>query len=84
MVKVNFSCFITLNDRKANFLNHTTTRLIFNPVKNEIGKISKQILHQRNSKLCEILKVNEWKNTANVIHCFKKNQKQNFTQTSNL
>ena len=54
-----------------NFLNHPTTRLI-NPAKNEIGRISKQILDQINSKLCEILKVNEWKNTASVINWFKK------------
>ena len=40
--------------------------------KNEIGRITKQILDQINSKLCEILKVNEWKNTASVINWFKK------------
>ena len=61
---------------KANFLNHPTTRLI-NPAKKEIGRISKQILDQINSKLCEILKVNEWKNTANVINWFKKVESKN-------
>ena len=70
------NCFITLKDHKANFLNHPTTRLI-NPAKNEIGRISKQILDQINSKLCEILKVNEWKNTANVINWFKKVESKN-------
>ena len=65
------NCFVTLKDHKENFLNHLTRRLI-NPVKNEIGRISKQILDQINSKLCEILKVNEWKNTAIVINWFKK------------
>ena len=65
------NCFISLKDHQANFLNHSTTRLI-NPVKKEIGRISKQNLDQINSKLCETLKVNEWKNTANVINCFKK------------
>ena len=65
------NCFVTLKDHKDNFLNHPTTRLI-NPAKNEIGRISKQILDQINSKLCEILKVNEWKNTASVIDWFKK------------
>ena len=49
--------FITLKDHKANFLNHPTKRLN-NPAKNEIGRISKQILDQVNSNLCEILKVN--------------------------
>ena len=38
---------------------------------NEIGQITKQILDQINSKLCEIL-VNEWKNTAIVVNWFKK------------
>ena len=52
------NCFVTLKDHKEDFLNHTTTRLI-NPAKNLIGRISKQILDQINSKLCEILKVNE-------------------------
>ena len=65
------NCFVTLKDHKDNFLNHPTTRLI-NPAKNEIGRISKQILDQINSKLCEILKVNEWKNTASVIDWFEK------------
>ena len=65
------NCFITLKDHNVKFLYHPTTRLI-NPAKNEIGRISKQILDQINSKLCEILKVNEWKNTASVIDWFKK------------
>ena len=60
------NCFLTLKDHKANFLNHPTTRLI-HPAKNEIGRISRQILDQINSKLCEILKGNEWKNTASII-----------------
>ena len=60
------NCFVTLKDHKSNFLNNPSTRLI-NPAKNKIGRISKQILDQMNSKLCEILKGNEWKNTASVI-----------------
>ena len=70
------NCFITLKNHKANCLNHPTTRLI-HPAKNEIGRISKQILDQINLKLCEILKVNEWKNTANVINWFKKVESKN-------
>ena len=60
-----------LKDHKANFLNHPTTRLI-NPAKNEICRQSKQTLDQINSKLCEVLKLNEWKNTPIVINWFKK------------
>ena len=70
------NCFVTLKDHKANFLNDPTTRLI-NPAKNEIGRISKQILDQINSKLCEILKLNEWKNTASLINWFKKIESKN-------
>ena len=47
------NCLITLKDHKTNFLNHPTTRLI-NHAKNEIRRISKQILDQKNFKLCEI------------------------------
>ena len=61
-VKGTTNCFVTLKDHKVNFLNNPTTRLI-NPAKNEISRITKQILDQINSKLCEILKVNERKNT---------------------
>ena len=50
------NCFVTLKDHRENFLNHPTTRLI-NPAKNEIERISKEILDQINSKVCEILKV---------------------------
>ena len=61
------NCFVTLKDHKENFLNHPTTRLI-NPAINEIGRIGKQILDQINSKLCKILNINEWKNTASIIN----------------
>ena len=60
-------CFITLKGHKVNFLSCPKIRLI-NPAKNEIGRI--------NSKLCEILKVNKWKNTASVINWFKKKSSQ--------
>ena len=62
--------FITLKDHKENFTNHPTTRLI-NPSKNEIGRISKHILDQINSKLVSKLSVNEWKNTISVFQWFE-------------
>ena len=46
------------------------SRLI-NPSKNEIGRISKHILDQINSKLVSKLSVNEWKNTISVIKWFE-------------
>ena len=63
--------FFTLMDHKENFQNNPTVRLI-NPAKNDIGRISKVILDKINSSLIKQLKVNQWKNTQNVIEWFKK------------
>ena len=62
--------FVPLKDNKENFMNHPTTRLI-NPSKNEIGRISKHFLDQKNTKLVSELNVNHWKNTINVIKWLK-------------
>ena len=62
--------FVTLKHHKENFTNHPMTRLI-NPSKNEIGRISKHILDQINTKLVSKLRVNEWKNMISVIKWFK-------------
>ena len=62
--------FITLKDHKDNFENKPTCRLI-NPSKQEIGKISKQILDNINKKLLSVTKVNQWKNTYSVLEWFK-------------
>ena len=42
--------FIALKDHKDNFANHPTCRLI-NPAESELGKVSKQILDNINSKI---------------------------------
>ena len=63
------NCFFTLKDHKENFQNNPTVRLI-NPAKNDIGRISKVILDKINSSLIKQLKVNQWKNTQNVIEWF--------------
>ena len=60
-----------MKDHKENFVNHSTTRLI-NPAKNGIGRISKSILDKINICLCEKLKLNEWKNTTDIINSFEK------------
>ena len=65
------NCFFTLKDHKENFHNNPTIRLI-NPAKNEIGRISKVILDTINSSLIKQLKINQWKNTQNVIEWFMK------------
>ena len=64
------NCFITLKDHKDNFENNPTTRLI-NPAKNEVGRISKVVLDKMNKTLCQKLKVNQWKNTTEVVEWFK-------------
>ena len=61
--------FFTLKDHKENFQNNATVRLI-NPANNDIGRISKVILDKINSSLIKQLKVNQWKNTQNVIEWF--------------
>ena len=62
-------CFITLKDHKDNFYNKPTCRLI-NPTKNELGKISKQMIEGINQKLLKELQVNQWKNTNDVFNRF--------------
>ena len=64
------NCFITLKHHKANFLNNPKTRLL-NPAKNELGRISKAILDKINLNLRNATKVNQWKNTNDVIRWFK-------------
>ena len=64
------SCFITLKDHKPNFLNNPKVRLI-NPAKNELGRISKSILDRINTSLRNLIKVNQWKDTREVIEWFK-------------
>ena len=49
--------------------NNLTVRLI-NPAKNDIERISKVILDKINASLIRQLKVNQWKNTQNVIEWF--------------
>ena len=59
-------CFITLKDHKPNFNNNPKVRLI-NPAKNEIGRISKNILEKINHQLRDSLRINQWKDTSGVI-----------------
>ena len=61
--------YITLKDHKDNSANHPTCRLI-NPAKSELRKVSKQILDNINSKIRKMTKLNQWKNTSDVINWF--------------
>ena len=75
-IKINgtSNCFITLKDHQENFVNQHTTRLI-NPARNKIGRISKSIL-DKIICLSKKLKLNEWKNTTDVINWLEKNDKK--------
>ena len=64
------SCFITLKDDKPNFLNNPKVCLL-NPAKNELGRISKSMLDIINTSLQNLIKVNQWKDTSEVIEWFK-------------
>ena len=63
--------FVTLKDRKPNFQNHPTCRLI-NPTKSEISVINKKILQRINSNIVTATQLNQWKNTSSIIEWFKK------------
>ena len=64
-------CFVTLKDHKQNLENNPTAILI-NPVKNEIGRISKVILENINKELGNKLQLQQWNNATAVINWFKK------------
>ena len=61
--------FITLKDHKDNFRSHPTCRLL-NPCKSELGRVSKCILENINKTIKATLKLNQWKNTNEVIEWF--------------
>ena len=62
--------FISATDHKEKFPNSPSFILI-NPSISEIGKISKHILDKINKSLLSKAKVNQWKNTSDVISWFK-------------
>ena len=61
--------FITIKDHKENFKNNTKCRLI-NPMKSEIGKISQKKLQDITRALRNILNLNQWINTNDVLKWF--------------
>ena len=66
--------FITLKDHKPNFQNDPSCRLI-NPAKSELGKVSKQILDRINSQIKNNARLNQWKNTTEVLDWFNSSVK---------
>lgn len=61
--------FITIKDHKDDFKNNTKCRLI-NPMKSEIGRISKIKLQSINKDLRLQLQLNQWINTDDVLNWF--------------
>ena len=62
--------FVTIKDHIDNFRNSLSCRLI-NPSKSDIGKISKTILDKIKQAIINKTKVNQWKNTSEVIKWFE-------------
>ena len=56
------NCFIILKDRKPNFQNNLTVRLL-NSANNELRRINKTILDKINVNLRNLLHLNQWKHT---------------------
>ena len=68
--------FITIKDHKENFENNMKCRLI-NPTKTEIGRVSKYILERINTDIRSKCKLNQWKNTKDVINWFSQLRQKN-------
>ena len=66
LTNIKNGCFITLKDHRPNFKNNLKVRLI-NPAKNEIGRINENILGKINHQLPNSLRINQWKDTNEVI-----------------
>ena len=64
------NALISLKDHQSIFSSNPKCRLI-NPVKSEIGKISKYFSQQLNSKVRDLSSVNQWQETSTVINWFK-------------
>ena len=64
------NCFITLKDHKEKIQNNPAERLI-NSAKNELGRFSKFFVQTEKKELRQKLKMNQWKNTDDLIDWFK-------------
>ena len=63
-------CFATLKDHKDNFVNNPKVRLI-DPMKSDVGKVSKQILEKINKEVRQKSGLNQWTSTGDVVNWFK-------------
>ena len=75
--------FVTVKDHKDNFPNSLSYRMI-NSSKPDIGKISRTILDQINQAIINKTKVNQWKNTSEVIKWFENSTNKNHSSFINF
>ena len=61
---------LTTDTFKLFFLNNSKVRLL-NSAENEFGRVSKSILDRKNTILWNLIKVNQRKDTSEVIESFK-------------
>ena len=62
--------FLTNKDHKENFPNKIEYKVL-NPSKSYFTKYSKNLINKINSTICKHSKLNQWKNTDEVINWFK-------------
>ena len=63
------NAFITIKDHKQEFPNSIKCRVI-NPASNNLGRVSKRILHKVNHKCRDASGVNQWRSTQDVLKWF--------------
>ena len=61
--------YISIKDHKEDFRTNPKCRLI-NPAKNDMGKVSKQILQKINNEIRSKLDLNQWHSTQTVLDWF--------------
>ena len=68
------NCFITIKDHKSDFKTNSECRLI-NPVKTQIGRVSKIIVQEICDSLRLALNINQWRSTKDCIKRFEEYEK---------
>ena len=67
--------FISIKDHKTNFPNNIQYRLI-NPARNNLGKVTQQIIRNAVSSVKEQTNLNLWMGTSEVLKWYEANKKQ--------
>ena len=77
LIEARTPAFVKPKDQKDNFHSNPTCHLI-NPSKNELGRLSKQLVEKIKSDIIEKLQFNQWRYTDAVLKWFN-----NITEKSN-